>query len=50
MRRVKADHRLTGHEEGTFTHKGTERRILRCGIGPAVIVMAETPSRWYRLR
>ncbi|MFD7258293.1 dienelactone hydrolase family protein [Streptomyces sp. NPDC059874] len=39
-----ADHDLSGYERSTFTHEGTERRILRRGSGPAVIVMAEIPG------
>ncbi|MFB9517208.1 dienelactone hydrolase family protein [Streptomyces purpureus] len=39
-----ADHDLAGYEKSTFTHGGTERRILRRGTGPAVIVMAEIPG------
>ncbi|MFG2874182.1 dienelactone hydrolase family protein [Streptomyces sp. NPDC048337] len=38
------DHDLTGYEQSTFTHEGTQRRILRRGTGPAVIVMAEIPG------
>ncbi|MFD7556794.1 dienelactone hydrolase family protein [Streptomyces sp. NPDC059533] len=38
------DHDLSGYEKSTFTHGGTERRILRRGTGPAVIVMAEIPG------
>ncbi|MGP8296478.1 dienelactone hydrolase family protein [Streptomyces inhibens] len=39
-----ADHDLTGFDRGTFTHDGITRRILRRGMGPAVIVMAEIPG------
>ncbi|MEU6759646.1 dienelactone hydrolase family protein [Streptomyces sp. NPDC046685] len=39
-----ADHDLTGYEQGTFTHEGTQHRVLRRGTGPAVIVMAEIPG------
>ncbi|MEV7414741.1 dienelactone hydrolase family protein [Streptomyces sp. NPDC089919] len=39
-----ADHDLTGFEQGTFTYEGTERRVLRRGSGPAVIVIAEIPG------
>ncbi|MFE1900461.1 dienelactone hydrolase family protein, partial [Streptomyces yangpuensis] len=37
-------HDLTGFTEGTFTHDGATRRVLRAGTGPAVIVMAEIPG------
>ncbi|QES51717.1 dienelactone hydrolase [Streptomyces venezuelae] len=39
-----ADHDLAGYEQSRFTHGGVERRILRRGTGPAVIVMAEIPG------
>ncbi|WP_030768443.1 dienelactone hydrolase family protein [Streptomyces sp. NRRL F-2664] len=37
-------HDLTGFTEGSFTHDGTTRQVLRAGTGPAVIVMAEIPG------
>ncbi|THA86401.1 dienelactone hydrolase family protein [Streptomyces sp. A0592] len=37
-------HDLTGFTEGSFTHDGATRRVLRAGTGPAVIVMAEIPG------
>ncbi|WP_137991745.1 dienelactone hydrolase family protein [Streptomyces vilmorinianum] len=39
-----ADHDLKGFTEGTFTHDGATRRVLRLGTGPAVIIMAEIPG------
>ncbi|MFE1234343.1 dienelactone hydrolase family protein [Streptomyces sp. NPDC058745] len=39
-----ADHDLTGFTQGTFTHDGATRRVLRRGTGPAVIVLAEIPG------
>lgn len=39
-----ADHDLTGFDRGTFTHDGVTREVLRCGTGPAVIVIAEIPG------
>ncbi|WP_405427801.1 dienelactone hydrolase family protein [Streptomyces erythrochromogenes] len=38
------NHDLTGFTEGSFTHDGATRRVLRAGTGPAVIVMAEIPG------
>ncbi|MFD9355822.1 dienelactone hydrolase family protein [Streptomyces sp. NPDC060031] len=38
------DHDVTGFTEGTFTHDGATRRVLRRGTGPAVIIMAEIPG------
>ncbi|MER7734889.1 dienelactone hydrolase family protein [Streptomyces erythrochromogenes] len=37
-------HDLTGFTEGSFTHDGATRRVLRAGTGPAVIVIAEIPG------
>jgi dienelactone hydrolase len=39
-----ADHDLAGFARGTFTHGGTTKDVLRCGEGPAVIVMTEMPG------
>ncbi|MEV6680523.1 dienelactone hydrolase family protein [Streptomyces erythrochromogenes] len=38
------NHDLTVFTEGSFTHDGATRRVLRTGTGPAVIVMAEIPG------
>jgi dienelactone hydrolase len=35
---------LDRFEADTFTHDGKERRLYRCGTGPAVIVIAEMPG------
>jgi dienelactone hydrolase len=39
-----ADDDLSGFERGSFTHAGTTHELLRCGSGPAVIVIAEMPG------
>jgi dienelactone hydrolase len=39
-----ADDDLSGFERGAFTHAGTTHQLLRCGSGPAVIVIAEMPG------
>lgn len=41
---MSTEHEAIGFTEGTFTHDGATRRVLRRGTGPAVIVMAEIPG------
>jgi hypothetical protein len=38
------DRALDGYDRATFTHDGVTHELLRCGSGPAVIVIAEMPG------
>ncbi|MDI3387694.1 dienelactone hydrolase family protein [Streptomyces sp. B-S-A8] len=39
-----ADHDLSGFERDSFTYRGVTHDVLRCGDGPAVVVIAEMPG------